>query len=108
MAKEKTPPIQRATAEWMSLKAKVKDIEKRQAVLKPIIESALREAEKKSFEYNGWRFSLVEFEKENFNLGKAREKLDGRVLAPYITTSNVLQIRTSWQGANKKLGVSLE
>ena len=87
---------------WVELAAQAKEIEKEKAEIKPVLEGFLAEAEGKTMEVNGWRFSLVEFLKETFSLSKAKEKVDGRVLAPYITETPVVQIRTSWQGGDGK------
>lgn len=93
--------LKKASERWLELKAMAKDIERGLAELKPVIEEGLADSEG-SYEAHGWKFSLVKFEKESFSLSKAREVLDGRVLAPYITTSEVTQIRTSWQGGEEK------
>jgi len=90
-----------AAKEWITLKASQKAVEKRLDQLKPVIEAALSAAPENVVEFHGWKFTLVEFEKDSFSLSKAREKIDGRVLAPYVTTSNVVQIRSSWQGGDE-------
>lgn len=100
MSKKITPEA--AAKEWIELKSQSKGLEKRLDELKSILEPALREAPEKSAEWHGWKFSLVQFEKDSFSLSKAREKLDGRILAPYVTSSAVVQIRTSWQGGEQK------
>lgn len=94
--------IEKAAKRWIELKTLQKETEKEFSELKPLLEEALKEEEEKALELNGWKFSLVEFEKENFSLSKAKEKIDGRTLAPFISTSNVVQIRTSWQGGDEK------
>ncbi len=87
-----------AAKEWIELKAKEKEIGKRFIELKPILEEALRNSPDETCEFHGWRFKLTEFEQSSFRLKEAQKKIDGRTLAPYITTSLVCQIRTSWQG----------
>lgn len=94
----KTLTIEAAAAEWISLKTKNKFNEKRLDELKKVIEPFLKELPEKTKDFHGWKFSLVEFEKQSFSLAKAKEKLDGRLLSPYISTSTCIQIRTSWQG----------
>lgn len=94
----KKPKIEGVAKRWVELKAQTKEIDREMGELKPILEDALRVSHNKIIEIAGWRFSLVEFLKESFSLSKAKEKIDGRVLAPYITESEVVQIRASWQG----------
>lgn len=90
-----------AAREWVRLKAEAKQIEKRLHELQEIIEPELREQKDKSVEVHGWRFKLCEYEQSSFRLKEAQEKIDGRVLSPYITKSQVVQIRTSWQGGEE-------
>ena len=90
--------IENAAKEYIELKALEKAREARLAELKDVLLPALRAAENQRLELAGFEFSVVEFEKEFFSLTKAREVIDGRTLAPYITKSNVVQIRTAWRG----------
>lgn len=101
---EKKPTTEKAAKEWISLKTEMKRIEKRIDELKEVLEPALRDSSEGSLEFFGWRFSLVEFEKRSFSLAKAEasSKFDGRALAPFITKSSSIQIRTSWQGGEEK------
>lgn len=97
---------QMAAKEYVHLKTDLKFLEKRLEELKEVIEPALRELPEKTAEWHGWKFSLVEFEKENFSLSKAREKIDGRTLAPFVTVSPIVQIRTSWQGGEEEFAAA--
>lgn len=101
----KKPNIETVAKRWIELKSHAKELEKELAELKPILEGALLEAPEKSLELCGWRFLLVEFDKENFTWSKAKTELTPAVLAklePYLSTSQVVQIRTSWQGGEKE------
>jgi hypothetical protein len=98
----KKPNIEDVAKEWIGLKTQLKEIEKSIDELKPNLEEYLSQLPEHSEEFHGWRFSLVEFVKESFSLSKAKEKIDGRTLAPYITETSVTQIRTSWQGGEEK------
>ena len=93
--------VDKAALLWLDLKKQAKEIEKSIDDLKPILETALSKEKSKRMELHGWRFTLVEFVKENFSLSKAKEKIDGRILSPYITESKCRQIRTSWQGGEE-------
>ena len=99
MAKKLTPEA--AAKEYIHLKTDMKCLEKRIEELKAVIEPALREAPEQSAEWHGWKFKLVESSRDSFSLSKAREKIDGRILAPYITTAQVVQIRTTWAGGEE-------
>ncbi len=99
MAKRKLS-LEKTAVRYMSLKAEQKKIEGELGSLKATLETALRESEDGTREFVGWRFSLVEFEKESFSLSKAREKITEKVLKPFITKAFVTQIRYSWQGVN--------
>jgi len=98
----KKPSREAAAREWVELKGQQKAIDQRLADLKEVLEPALREAPDQELELVGFKFKLVESERESFSLSKAREKLDGWLLAPYITKSEVVQIRTTWAGGEEK------
>lgn len=88
--------LEAAAKEWMELKAVEQALEDRRTILKAVLEPALAKAPKNSLVIGNGKFKRVEFPKENFSLKKAKKKIDGRVLAPYITTTNVVQIRAQW------------
>jgi hypothetical protein len=90
-----------AAKKWIELKSLEQTLEAQRAQLKEVLEPALEAAPGGVLELAGWKFLRVTFMKESFSLQKAKEKIDGRVLAPYITTSSIVQIRTSWKGGNE-------
>lgn len=95
------PSPEKAAVEWIELKAEKARIEARFDILKDALEPFLKAQPEMQTEINGWKFSLVESERESFQLSKAKEKIDGRVLAPYITHSHYNQIRTTWKGGKE-------
>jgi hypothetical protein len=102
MAKPKKISVEAAAKEWIELKTMEGVIETRRSELKKILEPALEKSPENIIELNGWKFLRLCFDKESFSLSKAKEKIDGRVLAPYITTSKVVQIRCYWKGGGKE------
>lgn len=93
--------MEKLAREWVALKEQEKETEKRLNELKSKFQPFLKGVSDHSVELAGWRFTLVEFEKESFSLSRAREKLPEKTLAPYISKVDVMQIRTSWQGGEK-------
>jgi hypothetical protein len=100
MAK-KTLSLEHAAREWLELKAREEATEERLKELKAVLEPALRSAPGQAMKLAGKRFKLSEFPRESFQLARAKEKIDGRVLAPYITTTDVVTIRTSGRGGGE-------
>jgi len=97
MKKMKLTP-EAAAKEWIALKAQEKALDERLDELKAVLEPALRAVPEKTIDYHGFRFSLVEFERESFSLSKAKEKMSLKVLRPFISKSPVVSIRATWQG----------
>ncbi len=100
--KEKEIDIEEAAREWVDLKSEKMRIENRLDELKKPLEGFLGKQPEKCAEMFGWKFSLVETERESFKLSAAKEKIDGRILKPYITLSKFNQIRTSFKGGEEK------
>lgn len=102
MSKKDSPEV--VAKEWVVLKSSIKAAEKRLSVLKEFLEPVLAAKPEKSAEWAGWRFTLVESKgRETFDLSAAKEKLDGRILAPYVKKGDPsIQIRTSWQGGEEE------
>jgi hypothetical protein len=101
MAKKKLS-VEDAAKEWIELKTMEATIEARRREIRAVLEPALEEAPDKLLEFHGWKFLLVSFERESFSLSKAKEKIDGRILAPYITASTSVQIRATWKGGAER------
>lgn len=101
MAKKKLS-VEEAAKEWIELKTMDETIEARRREVRAILEPALEAAPDKLLEFHGWKFLLVRFERESFSLKAAKEKIDGRVLAPYITASTSVQIRSTWKGGSER------
>lgn len=100
--KAETAPIEEVAREWIELKTSEANLEKKKRELKPELEAYLNDQPEKSAEIAGFKFTLVESSKESFKLKDAKEKLDGRTLAPYITVSSFTQIRTTWRGGDSE------
>ncbi len=99
--KPKPPTPEKAAAEWIELKTQKAQIEGRLDELKKILEPFLEnEPDKRAF-LHGFDFFLVETSREYFDLKRAREKIDGRVLAPYMASTSYSSIRTTWKGEPK-------
>lgn len=98
MARKEKLTVESAAKEWIELKSMDETIERRREELRAILLPALEAAPDQVLELHGWRFVLVKFLRDAFSLSKAREKIDGRVLAPYITTTEVESIRATWKG----------
>lgn len=101
MGPKKKLSVEDAAKEWIELKTMEATIESRRQELKAVLEPALESAPDHLLEFGGWKFLRVRFEKESFSLSKAKEKIDGRTLAPFITKSEVTQIRTTWKGGKE-------
>lgn len=82
----------------IEFKAEKKKLEKRIEELEEVMEPYLEEQPDGMAEFHGFKFTLVKSERENFSLKKAREKIDGRILAPYVTTSQSQYILMTWKG----------
>jgi hypothetical protein len=87
------PNLEEAAAEYMRLKAQSAELDAAMKRLRNVLEVAVGAAPEKKAVIAGFKFALVEVERDNFNLKKALEKLDGRVLRPFITTSRYTQLR---------------
>lgn len=87
--------------EWIQVTSQLKALEKRKAELKEFLEPYLDSQPGKTSEIVGFKFTLVVGERESFRLKDAKEKIDGRVLAPYITVSAYSQIRSTFQGPDE-------
>jgi hypothetical protein len=92
---ELVPNIEEAALEYMRLKAQAAELDAAMKRLRNVIEVAIAEEPEKRAVIAGFRFALVTVERDNFNLKKALEKLDGRVLRPYITTSRYTMLKVS-------------
>ncbi len=93
--------VEEAAREWTDLKSEKMRIENRLDELKKPIEEFLGKQPEKTAELHGWKFTLVATERESFRLSAAKEKIDGRILKPYITLSKFNQIRTSFRGGEE-------
>lgn len=80
---------EKAAKEWIELRVSQKEIEKRLSEIKPVLEKALRKAPEKT----QWGLVLVDISRPTFALKKALEKLDRKILAPFISKSKYAQIR---------------
>lgn len=89
-------------SEYIELKNRRAEIEKQMEEMKPEIEKFLEEQPEKAFQVGNWKINLVHSKKESFNLKKAKENLDGRVLKPYLKVSEFTQIRTVFRGEKKE------
>lgn len=87
------PNLDEAAAEYMRLKAQSAELEAALKRIRNVLEVAVGSAPEKRAEIAGFKFALVEVERDNFNLKKALEKLDKRTLRPFITTSRYTQLR---------------
>lgn len=90
--------IESVAKEYLLLKNEKSQIEKRLDELKSQIEPFLEQQPEKAFEVHNWKMTLVHSKREIFNLLKAKENMDGRVLKPYLKTSEFSQIRTVYVG----------
>jgi len=91
-------PIEKAAKDYISLKNRIAKLEKKKEEMGDVLKPWLFTQKDQTAELHGWKFSLVETERENFKLSAAKEKIDGRTLAPFITTSKFTQIRTVFKG----------
>lgn len=89
------PQVEEAAVEYMRLKAQVAELESAMKRLRNVIEVAIAEEPDRRATLAGFRFSLVDVERDNFNLKKALEKLDGRALRPFISTSRYTMLKVS-------------
>lgn len=96
--KSKANSVENSAKEYLDLKLEKAKIEKRIDELKMELEPFLEEQPEKTAEMCGWKFSLIESERESFKLSAAKEKIDGRTLKPFITLSKFNQIRTVFKG----------
>lgn len=87
----------RALQEYNRVNEEIKALEERKALLKQQILPAVDHA-KGHLEIEGWEAVAREKIREIFNLSKAREKIDGRVLRPYITESKYVELRVKYVG----------
>lgn len=87
-----------AAKKWIALKAKEKKIEKQFQELQAVLEPALRSTPEKKAEFHGWKFSIVEYVRRSFSLKAAEKQIDAEILAPYVSESDVVTIRTNWEG----------
>lgn len=102
MPREKKLIPEKAAKEWIILTAQAKKIANRLEELAEFLKPLLEEEPDKAADWNGWRFKLVEYEREAFSLQKARDAgVDGRILAPYISRSQVKFIKPTWQGGDE-------
>jgi regulator of replication initiation timing len=95
------PSKQTTLALWVALTSQIKRLEKQKEDLKPQLEKILEKEPENTLELDGWRAILVASERESFRLKEAKEKIDEKVLKPFITHSKYTQIRTSWQGGGE-------
>lgn len=101
--KTKKVPIEDVAKEWIELKTIEADLEKKKRELKPDLEAYLKDQPDQKAEICGFQFTLIQSERESFKLKDAKEKIDGRTLAPYISVSTFTQIRTTWRGGDEKV-----
>jgi hypothetical protein len=87
------PNIEETVREYARLKNEAAELETHLKRLRNVIEVALSGEPEHKATIAGIHLSLVEVERDNFNLKKAMEKLDGRVLRPYITTSRYTMLK---------------
>lgn len=90
--------IEIAAKEWIRLKTEKLGLESRIEETRKILEPYLESQPEGAAELVGFRFKLVTSEREFFKLAAAKEKIDGRILKPYITLSTSNQIRTTFHG----------
>lgn len=92
--KSKSPAtaLENAVAQYVDAKRAIERLELVMKSHRPVIEEALQAAGGKS-EIAGHKLSLVQFERESFSLKEAKERLDLRILKPFITVTAVSQIR---------------
>lgn len=93
--------IEGSGREYISLKEEKSRIERRLEILKEGLEPLLEEAPGKSVELAGWKMTLLHTSRESFSLSKAKEKIDGRTLAPFVSVSEFSQIRLYYQGGEE-------
>ncbi len=97
----KLPHPKRACSEFLELKAQITKLEQRRDELKEfVIKPFLESLKDQNFLIDGWELSLAVCEgKETFDLKAAKEKIDGRTLAPYIKIGEPYrQLRTTFKG----------
>jgi hypothetical protein len=90
---ELVPNIAETVVEYQAAKDQMAALEAVLKRLRNVIEVALADQPEQKAEIAGYRCAVIEVERDNFNLKKALEKLDGRVLRPFITTSKYTQLR---------------
>lgn len=87
------PNIEDTVREYVELKAQSEQLEKAMKRLRNVLEVALSGEPEHKAVIAGFRLVLIEVERDNFNLKKAKEELDGRMLRPYISISKYTQLR---------------
>jgi hypothetical protein len=92
-AVEVVPNIEETVRELARLKEESAKLEALMKRLRNVVEVALAGEPDRRAEIAGFVCSVSDVERDNFNLKKALEKLDGRVLRPFITTSKYTQLR---------------
>jgi transposase len=91
-ARSPVTALENAVAQYVDAKRAIERLEAVMKTHKPAIEEALRASGGKA-EIAGHKLSLVEFERESFSLSEAKEKLDLRMLRPFIKSTQVVQVR---------------
>jgi hypothetical protein len=101
MARKKPVTIEKSAKQYLELKTEKVRIEKQLDVLKKTIAPYLEGFPERKAELCGFEFSLVETERENFKLSAAKEKIEAKVLSPFISVSNYTSIRTTFRGGEE-------
>lgn len=89
----RVPNVEEVAAEYLQLKAVAAELEAEMKGLRGVLEAAVGECPDRTAELAGVTFTLVDVERENFNLKKAVEKLGRRALRSFITASRYTQLR---------------
>lgn len=100
---KKEKKIENIAQEWLDLKNQKLLTEKRLDNLKPILETYLAEQPDKESEMCGFKFKLVNSERENFRLSEAKKKKGfWKLLKPFVTVSYFNQIRATFCGQEEE------
>lgn len=94
--------VEEAVKEYVAQKKEIERLERQIAKLKPIIESRLEAEPEHKALIAGYLVSLTEISRELFDLKGAREKIDGRVLRPYLKTVTYQQLRVAYKGGEQR------
>jgi hypothetical protein len=93
-----------AAKEWLELETEAKRIEARFDELQKVLDPVLERTKDKYALFHGFKFKVIEFEKENFSLALARKSklIPKRILKKFVSFSDVRYIRTYFAGGKEE------